>query len=370
MVTSWVRGQESVDLVTPRRTPLRCSDSAGAWELRRRGSPPGCWWSRASTSCERRYAEARGQDRAVRRPVHRVRRHPARTAPTARSRRRGPARWPRSSARSLRSRSGAHTPAGSPTTDGGEDPGRRAQRRGRHDAPPDAGPGRQRGRDAADAGPRAARRPVAQRGGRDRRPARSPTRWWCSAGTSTSWDVGQGAMDDGGGSVAAWEAVRLMHRLGLRPRRTVRVVLWTNEENGGRGRHWPTSSAHRDELAKHVLAMESDNGVFNPQGRTCWRGPTRPSAVVQQVGRPAPADQRRPGHQRVDEQPRGRHHAAGDARRARHRSSTWTGRATSGITTARATPWTSSTRRKWRRCVAAMAVMAYVVADLPDRLPS
>ncbi|MGH7552224.1 MAG: M20/M25/M40 family metallo-hydrolase, partial [Longimicrobiales bacterium] len=47
-----------------------------------------------------------------------------------------------------------------------------------------------------------------------------------------SWDVGQGAMDDGGGSVAAWEAVRLIHRLGLRPRRTVRVVLWTNEENG------------------------------------------------------------------------------------------------------------------------------------------
>lgn len=40
-----------------------------------------------------------------------------------------------------------------------------------------------------------------------------------------SWDVGQGAMDDGGGSVAAWEAVRLMKELGLRPRRTVRVVL-------------------------------------------------------------------------------------------------------------------------------------------------
>ena len=47
-----------------------------------------------------------------------------------------------------------------------------------------------------------------------------------------SWDVGQGAMDDAGGSVAAWEAVRLMKQLGLRPRRTVRVVLWTNEENG------------------------------------------------------------------------------------------------------------------------------------------
>jgi len=45
-------------------------------------------------------------------------------------------------------------------------------------------------------------------------------------------------MDDGGGAMSAWEAVRVMHELGLRPRRTVRVVLWTNEENGlagGRG---------------------------------------------------------------------------------------------------------------------------------------
>ncbi|HET9012532.1 MAG TPA: M20/M25/M40 family metallo-hydrolase, partial [Gemmatimonadaceae bacterium] len=50
-----------------------------------------------------------------------------------------------------------------------------------------------------------------------------------------SWDVGQGAMDDAGGVVAAWEAVRLMKQLGLRPRRTVRVVGWTNEENGTRG---------------------------------------------------------------------------------------------------------------------------------------
>src|SRR4051812_12864540 len=50
-----------------------------------------------------------------------------------------------------------------------------------------------------------------------------------------SWDVGQGAMDDGGGAVAAWQALKLMKQLGLRPRRTVRVVLWTNEETDGRG---------------------------------------------------------------------------------------------------------------------------------------
>jgi carboxypeptidase Q len=80
-----------------------------------------------------------------------------------------------------------------------------------------------------------------------------------------SWDVGQGAMDDGGGSVAAWEAVRLMKRLGLRPRRTVRVVLWTNEENGGKGA-LAYRDTHADQLSKHVLALESDNGVFAPHG--------------------------------------------------------------------------------------------------------
>jgi carboxypeptidase Q len=80
-----------------------------------------------------------------------------------------------------------------------------------------------------------------------------------------SWDVGTGSTDDGGGCVATWEALRLMKKLNLRPRRTVRVVLWTNEENGGRG-----GQAYRDrhlaELAKHVMMLESDSGVFRPTG--------------------------------------------------------------------------------------------------------
>ena len=80
-----------------------------------------------------------------------------------------------------------------------------------------------------------------------------------------SWDVGQGAMDDGGGSVAAWEAVRLIHTLGLEPRRTVRVVLWTNEENGLRGAR-AYRDTHARELGRHVLAIESDAGVFKPLG--------------------------------------------------------------------------------------------------------
>ncbi len=80
-----------------------------------------------------------------------------------------------------------------------------------------------------------------------------------------SWDVGTGSTDDGGGCVVTWEALRLMKQLNLRPRRTVRVVLWMNEENGGRG-----GTAYRDrhaqELANHVMMMESDSGVFRPTG--------------------------------------------------------------------------------------------------------
>jgi carboxypeptidase Q len=80
-----------------------------------------------------------------------------------------------------------------------------------------------------------------------------------------SWDVGTGAIDDGGGCIVTWEAVRLMKALGLRPRRTVRVVLFTNEENGLRG-GLAYRDAHRAELVDHVMMLESDGGVFRPHG--------------------------------------------------------------------------------------------------------
>jgi len=85
------------------------------------------------------------------------------------------------------------------------------------------------------------------------------------SGHLDSWDVGAGATDDGGGCVVTWEALRLMKVLNMRPRRTVRVVLWTNEENGGRG-GLAYRDQHRAELAKHVMMLESDGGVFRPLG--------------------------------------------------------------------------------------------------------
>jgi len=75
-----------------------------------------------------------------------------------------------------------------------------------------------------------------------------------------SWDVGQGAHDDGGGCVIAMEALRLVQQLGLRPRRTLRVVLWVNEENGlGGGKAYRDSLG--DDVRSHVAALESDGGV-------------------------------------------------------------------------------------------------------------
>jgi carboxypeptidase Q len=78
-----------------------------------------------------------------------------------------------------------------------------------------------------------------------------------------SWDVGQGAQDDGAGCVAAMEALNIIRKLELRPKRTIRVVLWTNEENGLAG---ATSYAARHTKDDHVAGIESDSGGFRPQG--------------------------------------------------------------------------------------------------------
>jgi carboxypeptidase Q len=74
-----------------------------------------------------------------------------------------------------------------------------------------------------------------------------------------SWDVGQGAQDDGTGMLVSMEAAHLMQKLGLHPRRTVRVVLWVNEENGLRGGR-AYREAHAAEVSRHVAAIESDSG--------------------------------------------------------------------------------------------------------------
>ena len=74
-----------------------------------------------------------------------------------------------------------------------------------------------------------------------------------------SWDVGQGAQDDGVGCVLSLQAARMIKEQGLKPARTVRVVFFANEENGNRGGEG-YARQHRAELKDHVAAIETDSG--------------------------------------------------------------------------------------------------------------
>lgn len=79
-----------------------------------------------------------------------------------------------------------------------------------------------------------------------------------------SWDVGQGAHDDGAGVVQSMEVLRLLKLTGYRPRHTIRCVLFMNEENGSRGGMAYAAEAIRKN-EKHLLALESDSGGFTPR---------------------------------------------------------------------------------------------------------
>jgi len=183
-------------------------------------------------------------------------------------------------------------------------------------------------------------------------------------GHSDSWDVGTGATDDGGGIVASWEAVRLMKALGLTPRRTIRVVLFVNEENGLRG-----GLAYRDqhaaELANHLLMIETDGGVFRPKGFG-FTGSDAARAILKEIGTLL---------QGIDAVAIGAGGGGADigpsvtAGRVPSMSLDVDGALyftihhTAADTIERIEPGDIA------RCVAALAVMSYVVADMPQRLP-
>ncbi|MGB2342357.1 MAG: M20/M25/M40 family metallo-hydrolase [Flavobacteriaceae bacterium] len=80
-----------------------------------------------------------------------------------------------------------------------------------------------------------------------------------------SWDLGGGAHDDGAGVVQSMEVLRLFKEIGYQPKRTLRVVLFMNEENGMRGatKYASVSKAKKE---NHVFALESDAGGFTPRG--------------------------------------------------------------------------------------------------------
>ncbi|MDX5444412.1 MAG: M20/M25/M40 family metallo-hydrolase [Hymenobacteraceae bacterium] len=80
-----------------------------------------------------------------------------------------------------------------------------------------------------------------------------------------SWDIGDGAHDDGAGCMQAIEVLRLMKELNIKPKRTVRAVMFMNEENGVRGGRKYAEIAEKNN-EKHIAAIESDAGGFTPRG--------------------------------------------------------------------------------------------------------
>ena len=198
-----------------------------------------------------------------------------------------------------------------------------------------------------------------------------------------SWDVGQGVHDDGAACMAAWQALTLLHRLGLRPRRTLRVVLWTNEENGGAG-----ARAYRDwvgdDIGNHVAAIEMDSGAERPVGFGLGLG--APRDFLRSL-----ADDRRPEPSPQAEQALAKLRQIG-----RLLEGIEAGRMTLGGGGADITPlmragvpglglrtvgehyfdWHHTHAdtldkvdpRNFRRAVAMLAVMGYVLADMPTRL--
>jgi len=177
-----------------------------------------------------------------------------------------------------------------------------------------------------------------------------------------SWDVGAGAEDDGSGIMAALEAAVVIKKLGLQPRRTLRVVFWTNEENGGAG-----GRAYREmvggRIHDYVASIEMDGGAEKPVGFGVSPGGAA-LARAQEIGRllePIGADTIREGGGGSDIEPLMRDGVPGlGLFTVGQHYFDWHHTRTDTVD--------KIDLREFRQCIAAMAVMSYVLADMPERL--
>ncbi|HEX8355056.1 MAG TPA: M28 family metallopeptidase [Pyrinomonadaceae bacterium] len=184
------------------------------------------------------------------------------------------------------------------------------------------------------------------------------------SGHLDSWDVGQGAHDDGGGCIVSWEVARLLKELNLRPRRTIRVVLYTNEENGLRGGNG-YRDAHKAEIARHVLAVESDGGVYRPTGfGLSARATPQARADFQEIAKLLSGIRA----DRIDADGGGADIGPLMALGVTGASLNVDGSRYFDIHHTHADTFDKVDPQELAACVAALAVMAYVVADMPDRL--
>lgn len=197
-----------------------------------------------------------------------------------------------------------------------------------------------------------------------------------------SWDVGQGAQDDGSGITAALAAAALIKKLDLHPKRTIRVVFWVNEENGGAGGKAYLAGL-KDSTSNHVAAIEMDGGAEQPVGygygsgghrRATPSGPAAPPdlsqaeqhslALLQQIGTlltPVGANTIRAGGGGSDISPLmgAGVPGLGEVTTGAHYFD-W--HHTEADTLDKVDP------QDFRKNVASLAVMTYVLADMPERL--
>jgi len=179
-----------------------------------------------------------------------------------------------------------------------------------------------------------------------------------------SWDVGTGTSDDAVGCIVTWEAVRLIKTLGLQPRRTIRVVLWTNEENGLRGAR-AYAERHAAAAKDHVLALESDSGVFEPASMG-FTGSDAARGVMQRVMTllsPIGLETLQGGGGGADIGP--------IAQAGSVPMMAYSGDSTRYFTIHHTPADTIDriSKAEVSKAVAAIAVIAYVTADMPQRLP-
>ena len=92
-----------------------------------------------------------------------------------------------------------------------------------------------------------------------------PKEYMVVGGHLDSWDLGDGSHDDGAGVVQSMDVLRLLKEVGIKPKRSIRVVLFMNEENGLRGGNKYAEEA-KEKGENHVFALESDSGGFSPRG--------------------------------------------------------------------------------------------------------
>lgn len=111
------------------------------------------------------------------------------------------------------------------------------------------------------------------------RGSRYPDEYITIGGHLDSWDIGEGAHDDGAGIVQSMEVLRTLKGLGYRPQRTIRIVLFINEEFGNDGGETYAAECKKAGLA-HVAALESDGGGFTPRGFSCELSDTQYAQFV------------------------------------------------------------------------------------------